>query len=324
MPCGESSTRSPRATETTIEANPETVTPQLAALLHEHGVTRISVGAQSFQPRLLTVLERRAGPDDVRRAVHTLRDVGFDNISLDLLYGIPGQGAADLQRDLAEALALETEHLSATSWRRSPERGSPTPRAGARSTGRGDGGLLRARRRHAHRCGFSLVRDVELLSATADGRDLRAHHNLGIWHGHDYLGVGVGAVSTLAARRRRNGPRSARTAALAFRAKLRHTESRSWTTSRAPGAAHARAATRRPARARGRLTDVIDVARPRRLVSRVGSSSGVDGRTRRSASPGGVGFSGAGSPPSSSRSERSPAPGEAGAAVPGATIRRWS
>ena len=51
-------------------------------------------------------------PDDVRRAVHTLRDAGFDNISLDLIYGIPGQSAADLEADLADALALEPEHLS--------------------------------------------------------------------------------------------------------------------------------------------------------------------------------------------------------------------
>ena len=96
----------------TVEANPETVTPELAALLREHGVNRVSLGAQSFQPHLLEVLERRASPDDVRGAVSTLRDAGFDNVSLDLIYGIPGQSAADLERDLAEALALEPEHLS--------------------------------------------------------------------------------------------------------------------------------------------------------------------------------------------------------------------
>ena len=88
--------RCPRAAEVTVEANPETVTPELAALLRERGVNRVSLGAQSFQPHLLEVLERRAAPDDVRRAVHTLRDAGFDNISLDLIYGIPGQSPADL------------------------------------------------------------------------------------------------------------------------------------------------------------------------------------------------------------------------------------
>jgi coproporphyrinogen III oxidase-like Fe-S oxidoreductase len=80
----------PSAEEVTVEANPETVTPRLAALLREEGVTRVSLGAQSFQPQLLSVLERRAAPDDVRRAVYALRDANFDNISLDLIYGIPG------------------------------------------------------------------------------------------------------------------------------------------------------------------------------------------------------------------------------------------
>ena len=72
----------------------------------------MSLGAQSFQPRLLAVLERRAQPETVRSAVYVLRDAGFDNISLDLVYGIPGQSSADLEADLAEALALEPEHVS--------------------------------------------------------------------------------------------------------------------------------------------------------------------------------------------------------------------
>src|SRR5947209_20177877 len=96
----------PRASETTVEANPETVTPEIAALLREHGVNRVSLGAQSFRPHLLNVLERAAQPDAVRSAFYHLRDVGFDNISLDLLYGIPGQSAAVLEADLGEALAL--------------------------------------------------------------------------------------------------------------------------------------------------------------------------------------------------------------------------
>lgn len=102
----------PRASEITVEANPETVTPELAALLRDCGVTRVSLGAQSFAPALLRVLERVAGPGDVRRAVHTLRDASFDNVSLDLIYGIPGQKPSDLERDLTEALALVPEHLS--------------------------------------------------------------------------------------------------------------------------------------------------------------------------------------------------------------------
>src|SRR5712691_7320054 len=102
----------PDADEVTVEANPETVTPALVRLLSRNRVNRVSLGAQSFQPRLLEVLERRAGPVDVRRSVYVLRDAGFDNISLDLIYGIPGQSPSDLDRDLAEALALEPEHVS--------------------------------------------------------------------------------------------------------------------------------------------------------------------------------------------------------------------
>jgi oxygen-independent coproporphyrinogen-3 oxidase len=84
------------AEEVTVEANPETVTPELAHALRGAGVTRVSLGAQSFRPHLLEVLERGAQPEDVRRAFAHLRDAGFDNLSLDLIYGIPGQTVADL------------------------------------------------------------------------------------------------------------------------------------------------------------------------------------------------------------------------------------
>ena len=150
----------------TVEANPETVTPALAALLRDGGVNRVSLGAQSFAPHLLATLERVAGPDDVRRAVHTLRDAGFDNISLDLIYGIPGQSAADLERDLAEALALEPEHLSCYELEAKPgTRFTHAHGAGARAPGGGARGLLRARRRDADRRRLPLVRDGQLLPA---------------------------------------------------------------------------------------------------------------------------------------------------------------
>ncbi len=198
----------PPAAEVTVEANPETVTPALAALLREGGVNRISLGAQTFAPRLLDVLERVAGPDDVRQAVHTLRDVSFDNISLDLIYGIPGQEPSDLDNDLAEALALAPEHLSLYELEAKP---------GTRFTHAWGDELVR--QSEAMEGYFEHV--VEVLTGAgyrwyetanfclsgdpAAGRDLRAHHNLGYWQGRDYLGVGIGAVSTLGDLRRRNG-----------------------------------------------------------------------------------------------------------------------
>ncbi|HMI28092.1 MAG TPA: coproporphyrinogen-III oxidase family protein, partial [Gaiellaceae bacterium] len=102
----------PRADEVTVEANPETVTQELARMLRGLGVDRVSLGVQSFRPHLLAVLERVAQPDTVRRAYYHLRDAGFANISFDLIYGIPGQTAADLEADLADAVELGPEHLS--------------------------------------------------------------------------------------------------------------------------------------------------------------------------------------------------------------------
>lgn len=203
----------PPADELTVEANPETVTPELAALLAQNGVNRVSIGAQSFHMHLLDVLERRARPDDVRRAVQRFRDAGIQNVSLDLIYGIPGQEPAHLARDLAEALALEPEHISAYELEAKP---------GTRFT-------------HTH--GPELERQAESMEGyfeqvvatltgagyrwyetanfcrspeRADGRDLRSRHNLGYWLGHDYLGLGVGAVSTIENRRWRNAPSLAR------------------------------------------------------------------------------------------------------------------
>jgi oxygen-independent coproporphyrinogen-3 oxidase len=200
----------PRAAELTVEANPETVTQYLARLLVQEDVSRISLGAQSFRPHLLETLDRRAGPSDVRRAFYHLRDANFDNISLDLIYGIPGQSPADLDRDIDQALGLGPEHLSCYELESKPGT------------------------RFAHAYGEELVRQseamegyfervVERLTAagyrwyetanfcrSADrpgGRDLRAQHNLAYWLGRDYLGIGIGAVSTVGDRRWRNTPR---------------------------------------------------------------------------------------------------------------------
>jgi oxygen-independent coproporphyrinogen-3 oxidase len=200
----------PRAEELTVEANPETVTPELALLLADRGVNRVSLGAQSFHRHLLATLDRRAGPDDVRRAFYHLRDANFDNISLDLIYGIPGQSPADLERDIDEALALAPEHLSC--YELEAKRGT----------------------RFAHRHGEELARQAEAMEgyyervverltaagyrwyetanfcvqpSLAGGRDLRARHNLGYWLARDYVGLGIGAVSTVGLERWRNTPR---------------------------------------------------------------------------------------------------------------------
>ena len=192
----------PGAQEVTVETNPETVTPELAALLREGGVTRVSLGVQTFDERLLEVLERRARPEDVRRAFYHLRDAGFDNISLDLIYGIPGQESSDLERDLGEALALGPEHLSCYELEAKP---------GTRFT-HALGEEL-ARQAESMEGYFELVVDTltdagyrwyETANFCRGGR--RARHNLAYWLGRDYLGLGIGAVSTVDGLRWRNLP----------------------------------------------------------------------------------------------------------------------
>jgi putative oxygen-independent coproporphyrinogen III oxidase len=193
----------PAAREVTVEANPETVTGALARSLRKAGVTRVSLGAQSFQPHLLAVLERRARPADVRRAFYALRGANSDNISLDLIYGIPGQSAADLERDLAEALALQPEHLSCYELEAKP---------GTRFTHAHGAELeLQAEAMEGY---FEQVVDTlvsagyrwyETSNFCRDGRVSR--HNLAYWLGRDYLGIGIGAVSTVGEARWRNTPK---------------------------------------------------------------------------------------------------------------------
>ncbi len=196
----------PPAGEVTIECNPETITPDKARVLIEGGVTRVSVGAQSFQPHLLTTLERRCRPDHVVNAVSVLRSAGHSNLNLDLIFGVPGQTADDLEADLETALGLAPQHISYYELEAKP---------GTRFT-------------HAH--GAELVRQADAMEAyyervvgtlraagfrwyeTANfcRGDQMAEHNLGYWLGHDYLGLGVGAVSTVGLRRWRNRPSLAR------------------------------------------------------------------------------------------------------------------
>ena len=202
----------PAAGEVTVEANPETVTPALARLLRNAGVTRVSLGAQSFQPHLLSVLERRATQGAVRRAFHTLRDASFDNISLDLIYGIPGQSAADLDRDLAEAVALAPEHLSYYELEAKP--GTRFTHAHGAELERQAEAMEGYFERVVERLTLAGYRWYETANFCRDGeraggRDLRARHNLAYWLGRDYLGLGIGAVSTVGGERRRTTPRLA-------------------------------------------------------------------------------------------------------------------
>jgi putative oxygen-independent coproporphyrinogen III oxidase len=101
--------------EVTTEANPDSVTPQSLAELRAGGFTRVSFGMQSSVPHVLRVLERTHDPARVAQAVAWAREAGFDQVSLDLIYGTPGESIADWEASLAAALASRPDHVSAYS-----------------------------------------------------------------------------------------------------------------------------------------------------------------------------------------------------------------
>ncbi len=186
--------------EITLEANPGTDDTKNFSGYRSCGVNRLSLGVQSFQPRLLKFLGRLHSADETRKALRIIRQVGFANFNLDLIYGSPGQSLADLKADLAEALSFDLPHLSA--YNLTIEEGTPFHRE--------------------HRAGKiqPLSEDEELAMAEMVEETLAREgleryeisnyakpsypslHNLNYWQGGDYLGIGAGAHSY---RRERNG-----------------------------------------------------------------------------------------------------------------------
>src|SRR2546421_2988427 len=104
--------RSHAAREVTLEANPEDVTPDNAKAWHAAGINRVSLGAQSFDDRVLQWMHRSHESARIGASVHALRGAGIQNISLDLIFALPDELERDWPRDLEMALALRPNHLS--------------------------------------------------------------------------------------------------------------------------------------------------------------------------------------------------------------------
>ncbi|MBM7868011.1 radical SAM family heme chaperone HemW [Heliobacterium gestii] len=179
--------------EITIEANPGTVDERELASWAEAGCNRISLGVQAFQPRLLAFLGRRQRLADVTEAVALARKIGIDNISLDLIYGIPGQTLEDWRLSLELALGLAPAHLSLYNLK--AEAGTPL----AEWMNRGlanpcdedlEVEMYEAARQILKSAGLA---QYELSNFARPGRECR--HNLNYWRRGDYLGFGSGAVS---------------------------------------------------------------------------------------------------------------------------------
>jgi len=193
----------PTGAEVTVEANPGTVSPGELALLRQAGVNRLSFGVQSFQAPLLRLLGRIHSAQEAVEAVRMARDAGFDNLNLDLIYGLPGQALAQWQADLDAALALAPEHLSL--YALSLEPGTPlATRVSCRELPAPEADLAAdmyelARRRLA-RAGYEHYE----LSNWARERGRRARHNLAYWLNMPYAGCGAAAHSWLGGQRRAN------------------------------------------------------------------------------------------------------------------------
>jgi oxygen-independent coproporphyrinogen-3 oxidase len=180
--------------EVTTEANPDSVTPESLGLLREAGFTRVSFGMQSAVPSVLATLGRTHHPARVTDAVHWARSAGFDSVSLDLIYGTPGESLPDWATTLDTALALRPDHVSAyalvvedgTALSRQVARGDVAPPDDddlADKYELADQTLSRAG--HAW---------YEVSNWAADDT-AECCHNLGYWLGSDWWGVGPGAHS---------------------------------------------------------------------------------------------------------------------------------
>jgi len=192
--------------EWTLEANPATFTLEKARLMRELGIDRVSLGVQSFQPALLGTLGRDHSPEEAVAAFRMLRDAGFENLSLDLIFSVPGQDLSLWQADLEAALALEPEHLSA--YNLTYEEDTEFLRRHARgeldSDEDRDASLFRLAMDLLESRGYE---HYEISNYARPGRE--SLHNRAYWSGADYLGLGPGAVSTLGRHRWKTLPDTA-------------------------------------------------------------------------------------------------------------------
>ncbi|MFB3120820.1 MAG: radical SAM family heme chaperone HemW [Candidatus Binatia bacterium] len=182
-----------RDIEITLEANPGTVDSKNFSGYRACGVNRISIGAQSFQPHLLKFLGRVHSPEETRQALKIIRQAGFENFSLDLIYASPGQSLSDLKADLSEALSFHPPHLSA--YNLTFEEGTPfyrKYRAGKIRPLPEEEEISMAEMIEETLAGECLERYE--ISNYARG-EFQSRHNLNYWQGGEYLGIGAGAHS---------------------------------------------------------------------------------------------------------------------------------
>jgi oxygen-independent coproporphyrinogen-3 oxidase len=186
--------------EVTTEANPDSVTPESLAELRVGGFTRISFGMQSAIPHVLAVLDRTHDPARVPLAVEWAREAGFDHVSVDLIYGSPGESMSDWATTVDAAVALDVDHVSA--YALIVEDGT----AFARKVSRGDVVMpdddeTAAKYELADAVFAAAGFDWYELSNWATSDAGRCRHNELYWTGAEWFGIGPGAHSHVGGRR---------------------------------------------------------------------------------------------------------------------------
>ena len=187
--------------EFSLEANPDSIDADKVRVLADHGVNRVSLGAQSFQPEVLRVLERRHRPDDVPRAVDVIRQ-RIDNVSFDLIFGAPGQTLAQWEDDLRQALEYGPTHLA--TYGLTYEKGTrlwKQQQLGQVQSLDEDGELAMYTRAMDLLAAAGLAH-YEISNFARPGH--RCRHNQVYWANHAHFGFGVGAASYIRGERRLN------------------------------------------------------------------------------------------------------------------------
>ncbi len=184
--------------EWTLEMNPATVSLEKAQALRALGVNRISMGVQSWEPQLLAVLGRVHSAEQARRSYEILRAAGFENVNLDLIFGVPTQTPEMWRQTLAETVALGPEHISAynLTYEEDTEFFRRFVNGEVRQDDDADADLFELTADFLAGAGYAAY---EISNFGKAGRECA--HNLAYWEGRDYLGLGPSAFSTVGERR---------------------------------------------------------------------------------------------------------------------------
>ena len=187
--------------EWTFEANPGSVSESKARLLRERGVTRISLGVQSFDDPLLELLGREHSAAQAVASFELLRRAGFENLSIDLMFGLPGQTLAQWEETLRRAIALQPDHISAycLTYEEDTDFFLRHARGEFRTDNEADATFFEASTELLSAAGFA---PYEISNFARPG--FESVHNRAYWRGEDYLGIGPSAVSTRGLRRWQN------------------------------------------------------------------------------------------------------------------------